>query len=88
MVLVVLAVATTVVYALYTRDDRTVHFFGTRDLQVTVPFCLVGIARFGWLALIRPRASSPTEAMLRDWPFLVNLAAWGVVVVFIIYGAR
>ena len=26
-------------------------------------------------------------AVLRDWPFLVNLAAWGAVVIAIIYGA-
>jgi 4-hydroxybenzoate polyprenyltransferase len=86
--LALLAGATVVAYALYTQDDHTVGFFRTRMLLVTVPFSALGIFRFLQLALWRPREESPTDAVLRDWPFLLNLAAWGVVVIAIIYGAR
>jgi 4-hydroxybenzoate polyprenyltransferase len=83
-----LAIATTVAYVLYTRDDHTVTFFGTGDLVFTAPFCAIGLARFAFLALGRGDEAGPTEAMLRDWPFLLNLAAWGGVVLVIIYGSR
>lgn len=86
--LALLAGATVVAYALYTQDDHTVGFFGTRALIITVPFAALGIFRFLQLALWRPRPESPTDAVLRDWPFLVNLAVWGAVVIAIIYGAR
>jgi len=83
-----LAIATCIAYALYAQDERTVAFFGTRWLIWTVPFILVGIGRFLQLAITRPREHSPTDAILRDWPFLLNMALWGAAVLTIIYGAR
>jgi decaprenyl-phosphate phosphoribosyltransferase len=83
-----LAVATSAAYALYTQDHHTVSFFGTRALVFTLPFCLLGIARFVQLALWRGGDDSPTDAILRDPAFLVNLAGWAATVVAIIYGAR
>jgi decaprenyl-phosphate phosphoribosyltransferase len=83
-----LAVATSVVYALYTRDERTIAFFGTERLLLTLPFCVIGIFRFLQLALWRPRAESPTDAILRDPLFLANMLAWGAAVLAIIYWAR
>lgn len=83
-----LAMATSACYALYTQDGRTVAFFHTRALIWTLPFCVIGIGRFLQLALWRPRPQSPTEAMLRDWPFLINLGLWGLTVLLIIYGAQ
>lgn len=80
-----LALATTAAYALYTQDERTVAFFGTRQLIFTLPFCVLGIARFLQLAIFRPRLSSPTDAILRDGPFLANIAVWATAVLAIIY---
>lgn len=87
-VMVVFAAATCVAYALYTQDEHTVSFFHTRRLVWTLPFAVLGIVRFLQLALWRPRMSSPTDAILRDWPFMLNIAAWGAAVLVIIYGAR
>ncbi|MCB9574860.1 MAG: decaprenyl-phosphate phosphoribosyltransferase [Kofleriaceae bacterium] len=84
----VLAIATTAAYVLYTLDDHTVRSFGTRDLMWTAPFCAAGVGRFAWLALASRDDDSPTELMLRDWPFLANLVAWAATVLVIIYGAR
>jgi 4-hydroxybenzoate polyprenyltransferase len=83
-----LALATVAAYALYTRDHRTVAYFGTGNLIWTLPFCIIGIARFLSLALWKPRADSPTDAILRDWTFMANLLLWGGTVLLIIYGAR
>lgn len=84
-VLLVLAVATTAAYALYTQDSRTVAFFGTRRLLFTLPFCVLGIARFLQLAIFRPRQASPTDAILRDGLFLSNMVVWTAAVLAIIY---
>ena len=86
-ILIVLAVATMTAYALYTRDDRTVAFFVTEQLIWTTPFCVLGIGRFLQLALSGARDDSPTDTILRDPMFLLNLAAWGAAVVAIIYQA-
>lgn len=81
----VLGVATTAAYIFYTLDHHTVGFFGTRQLIWSAPFCAFGIARFAWLALVRPGTHSPTDAMLRDPLFLLNLAAWAGVILAIVY---
>lgn len=85
-IMLALALATTLSYALYTQDRRTVTFFHTHQLIWTLPFCVAGILRFLQLALWRPRPQSPTEAMLRDRLFLLNIGLWGVAVMIIIYG--
>ncbi len=81
----VLGAATAAAYVAYTVDAHTVAFFGTRDLPWSAPFCGLGLVRFAWLALVRPTAHSPTDAMLRDVVFLLNLAAWGAVILVIVY---
>jgi decaprenyl-phosphate phosphoribosyltransferase len=81
----VLGVATAAAYVLYTVDPHTVEFFGTRKLPWSAPFCVVGLARFAWLALVRPGNESPTDAMLRDGVFLMNLVAWAVVILVLVY---
>ncbi len=43
-----------------------------------MPLALFGIFRFLFLLYQKSDAASPTEAILRDPPFLVNLALWGV----------
>ena len=83
--MILLGLATTLAYLLYTQDAHTVAFFGTDDLFWTAPFCAIGVARFAQLALARGGDESPTEAMLRDPPFLANLAAWAIAVSATIY---
>jgi len=86
--LFVLAAATVGTYAFYSLDERTVSAFGSGHLIYTLPFCALGILRFLQLALWKPKPESPTDAMLRDPLFLLNLAFWGTAVLFIIYWAR
>jgi decaprenyl-phosphate phosphoribosyltransferase len=84
--MVVLGVATVVAYVMYTFDERTVHLFGTNKLYYSAPFVAIGIVRFMYLALWRPKDESPTEAMLKDPWFLLDLAAAVVTILYIIYG--
>jgi decaprenyl-phosphate phosphoribosyltransferase len=85
LAMVILGVATGVAYVLYTVDDHTIEFFGTEELPWSAPFCLIGLGRFAWLTLGSPTRDSPTDAMLRDPPFLLNLAAWAVTILVIVY---
>jgi len=80
-----LGVSTTVAYIFYTLSPHTIRFFGTDRMLWTAPFCAFGIARFLILVTRRARGDSPTEAMLKDWPFMANLALWGGAVLAIIY---
>ena len=83
--LVVTATFTIALYVVYTLDPHTAAFFGTRYLVATAPFTVFGVWRFLHLVSNRPHAESPTDEMLRDLPFLLNLAFWGIAVVLVIY---
>ncbi len=72
-------------YAVYSVDPDTRAFFGTDYLTLTTPFALFGVLRFLRLVQHRPDSESPTEEMLRDKPFLANLALFAAAVVGLIY---
>ena len=84
--------ATAATYVAYTLDPTTCEFFHSSWLWLTAPFTIFGILRF--LMLVSGKAGrgrkseSPTQEMLRDVPFVLNLVLWGVVVVAIVYRLR
>ncbi len=84
--------ATIVTYVAYTLDATTEAFFRSTNLWLTAPFTVFGIGRFLFLVSGRAgrgaRAESPTQEMLRDVPFVLNLVAWVVVIVSIVYRLR
>jgi 4-hydroxybenzoate polyprenyltransferase len=84
--LVGLAVATSAAFVAYTLHPHTIEFFGTDRLVYVAPFVVVGVVRFLQLALWRTSAESPTDAMLRDPWFVLDLAAATGVTVYAIYG--
>ncbi len=79
------SVATMATYLVYTLDPHTAQALGTGALWVTVPPAAFGILRFVALLRRRDRAESPTEAMLRDAPFVVNLLLWAALVLGLLY---
>ncbi len=83
--LVLTGLATVGVYAMYTLDPHTRETFKTDYLIGTTLFTAFGVFRFLHLVRSRPESESPTEEMLRDKPFLLNLVLWAVAVVVIIY---
>ena len=84
--------ATVVTYIAYTLDPVTCAFFSSRSLWMTAPFTVFGILRFLFLVSGRAgrglKSESPTQEMLRDVPFVLNLFLWVVVVVAIVYRLR
>jgi decaprenyl-phosphate phosphoribosyltransferase len=85
-------IATAVTYVAYTLDPVTRAFFNTNYLWLTAPNVGFGIVRFLQLVSGRAgrglKAESPTQEMLRDVPFVLNLVVWVIVVVAIVYQLR
>ncbi len=84
--------ATAVTYVAYTIDPSTCAAFNTQALWMTTPFTIFGILRFLYLVSGRGgrglKSESPTQEMLRDVPFVLNLVLWVVVVVAVVYRLR
>jgi 4-hydroxybenzoate polyprenyltransferase len=87
--LAVTGTATALTYVAYTLDSYTRTWFNSNYLWLTAPFVAFGIVRFLFLVSGRAgrgiRAESPTQEMLRDVPFVLNLVLWVAVVVAIVY---
>ncbi len=81
----VVTAGTVVAYAVYAISPETVEKFDTRDLIFTMPFVLFGIFRHLFLIYQQPSERNPTEAILSDRPFLVNILLWVASVVWVIY---
>jgi 4-hydroxybenzoate polyprenyltransferase len=82
----VVTASAVVSYALYAIAPETTEKYDTQDLIWTIPMVLFGIFRYLFLVYQRPETKNPTEALLSDAPFLVNLVLWGGAVIWIIYG--
>lgn len=72
-------------YALYTVAERTISVFGTSNLIFTTVFVLFGIFRYLHLVRVRKTEDNPTHMLTTDPVTLLNVAAWFVVCVIIIY---
>jgi decaprenyl-phosphate phosphoribosyltransferase len=90
--LAVTGTATALTYVAYTLDPSTRAAFNSEYLWLTAPFTVFGLVRFLFLVSGRAgrgiRAESPTQEMLRDVPFVLNLVFWTMVVVAIVYKLR
>ncbi len=83
----VVTASTLLSYALYTTAEETVARFGAYDLVWTVPFVLFGIFRYLYLIhqAENPKQRNPTELLLFDPPFLVNMGLYSLTVLLIVY---
>jgi decaprenyl-phosphate phosphoribosyltransferase len=83
--MIALGAITCAAFVAYTLQPHTVEFFGTADLVYVAPFVLLGVVRFLVLALWRESEASPTDAMLSDPWFLLDLAGATVMTLYVIY---
>ena len=81
----VVTASSVVSYALYAVAPETVEKYNTDALVYTIPMVLYGIFRYLYLMYQKPSERNPTEAILRDPPFLINMMIWGAAVVWIVY---
>ncbi len=80
--------ATIATYLAYTLDHDTQRFFQNPWLWVTTIHPMFGVIRFLQLVVTRTKAESPTQEILRDVPFMMNIMIWVAEVVFIVYRLR
>ncbi len=85
VLLYVLAGLTIASYVMYTQSAHALSFFGTRRLALTIPFVVFGVIRFIQITQGKVDSESPTDSMLRDPPFLINLLGYAVAIVSILY---
>lgn len=81
----VTATATLATYVAYTLSQEVRVRFGTSELWMTTPSVVNGIARFLQIVRGPTKSESPTQEMLRDPMFLVNVVAWIAVMFALIY---
>lgn len=83
---VVTALATVAAYSAYTVVPATIRMHGGRSLAPTVPFVVVGVARYVRLVYRRGGGGNPTRALLIDDPWiLLVVLGWVTVAGWIIY---
>jgi 4-hydroxybenzoate polyprenyltransferase len=76
--------ATLVAYMIFTLAPETVAKFGG-NMVLTVPFVLYGIFRYLYLVHTKNTGGMPEETLLTDLPLQVNILAYGVVSILVIY---
>ena len=81
----VVTASAVVSYALYAVAPETVAKYGGEQLIFTIPMVLFGIFRYLYLMYQQPGAKNPTETILGDAPFLINLLIWALAVVWVVY---
>ena len=82
----VVTASSVVCFALYAMDEDTVARFGSDRLIYTLPLVIFGIFRYLYLIYQKQERRNPTEALMRDVPFVVNIFLWVLAVLWIVYG--
>jgi hypothetical protein len=80
--MVTLSAATITVYALYTFFEP--HGPGY-TMMLTIPFVVYGVLRYQLLAVSADAGGQPEETLLTDVPICVDVLAWIVTSVVILY---
>ncbi len=83
------ATATIVTYCLYavTTPFRP-DYVSPNLLLFTVPFVLYAVFRYLYLVRVRGMGGAPEEILLGDRLFLLDVLAWGLSLLLILYGAK
>ncbi|MFW5999004.1 MAG: decaprenyl-phosphate phosphoribosyltransferase [Halanaerobiaceae bacterium] len=76
----IVTAATIIAYSLYTFNSEKSIF-----LMFTIPFVIYGIFRYLYLIHQHNKGGSPEAILLEDKPLLINIIAWVLVSLFILY---
>jgi 4-hydroxybenzoate polyprenyltransferase len=83
---VVTALTTVAAYSAYTVVPATIRMHGGRSLAATVPFVVLGVARYVRLDYRRGGGGNPTRALLIDDPWILLIVlGWVAAAGWIIY---
>jgi 4-hydroxybenzoate polyprenyltransferase len=81
----VVTASTVVAYAFYTLSPEIEEKFGTKNMDLTIPFVLYGIFRYLYLIHQKEKGGSPTKTLLTDKPILVNIILWLISIFLLVY---
>jgi 4-hydroxybenzoate polyprenyltransferase len=76
--------ATLVAYLIFTLSPETAAKFGS-NMVLTVPFVLYGIFRYLYLVHTKDGGGRPEETLLTDIPLQIDILAYGLVAILVIY---
>lgn len=79
------AAVTLVCYIMYTVSPEVVSQFHTGYLYLTSVFVLVGLLRYIQIAVVQGKSGNPTKVMLSDRFIQLDVLAWLVTFIIIIY---
>lgn len=63
-------------------------FLASKWLMATVPFVIYGVMRYLYVIHEKKEGESPERVLLSDWPLLISVIAWGILLFTIIYGTE
>jgi 4-hydroxybenzoate polyprenyltransferase len=72
-------------YALYSVSERTVSEFGSEALVFTTLFVIFGIFRYMFLVYKRKVGENVGEALVKDFPMMINVLLFVATTIYIIY---
>jgi 4-hydroxybenzoate polyprenyltransferase len=81
----VVTASVVVVYMLYTFSIEVSEKLGTENLFITIPFVIYGIFRYLYLIHKEERGGSPTTVLISDAPILIDVVAWLLTVIVVLY---
>ncbi len=73
-----------VCYSIYTLWPETVAKFGTTWLGATIPFVVFGLFRYMDLVYRQEKGDRPEQILLTDLPLMIDVALYGVTVLWIL----
>jgi 4-hydroxybenzoate polyprenyltransferase len=76
--------ASLVCYSIYTLWPETVAKFGTPWLAATIPFVVFGLFRYMDIVYRQEKGDRPEQILLTDLPLMVDVALYGVAVLWIL----
>ncbi|MEA3345893.1 MAG: decaprenyl-phosphate phosphoribosyltransferase [Chloroflexota bacterium] len=74
---------TVVAYSLYTFSAT--NLAPNHTMMLTIPFVLYGIFRYLYLVHVKNEGGTPEELVFKDKPLLLDIALWGMTVLFVLY---
>lgn len=74
-----------VCYMLFTIDPETVRKFGSNHLIFSIPFVYYGIFRYLYIIHKLKKEGDPTRILLSDSKMQLNLIAWLIVCIAVVY---
>ncbi|MFC1557971.1 decaprenyl-phosphate phosphoribosyltransferase [candidate division KSB1 bacterium] len=72
-------------YIMYTISDRTIEFFGTKNLIFTNIFVFYGIFRYLYLVYKEKKGGDPAKLILSDNSLLLTIILWALCAYIVIY---